>query len=540
MLGSLKIRNKLMVGFGICLVFLMAIVATASYSITKSNKATETLAGRYLGMITSAYDMQVAVLQSARHMRNALILEDNEKIKKEIKDLREEKTKRNDQLTYLSEHVKSEEGKKSLGIVKEIRASYIIPEDKFIELVEAGKLAEAKTELLESVRPLQLKYIDALGDFVKQQRSHAKAKSDDAITTGKSSLYAMVLLGSIAAVLSLLAATIITRRITGPLREAVSAANALAEGDLRVSLQVASQDETGELMLAMKTMSENLRNIIGQVSQTANEVSAASSQLHATAETISTGAEEVASQTSTVATASEEMSATSGDIAHSCLLAAETSNRASETARGGAEIVKQTIGGMERIAHQVNAAAQTVEDLGKRSEQIGEIIGTIEDIADQTNLLALNAAIEAARAGEQGRGFAVVADEVRALAERTTRATREIGEMIKAIQGETRGAVAAMENGVIEVNKGTEFSRQSGEALEMILVQINDVTAQVNQIATAAEEQTATTSEITSNIQQITTVVHSTSQGATETAAASAQLSREAEHLQQLVHKFKV
>jgi methyl-accepting chemotaxis protein len=188
----------------------------------------------------------------------------------------------------------------------------------------------------------------------------------------------------------------------------------------------------------------------------------------------------------------------------------------------------------------VRETAKTVEGLGARSDQIGQIIGTIEDIADQTNLLALNAAIEAARAGEQGRGFAVVADEVRALAERTTRATKEIGEMIKAIQKETKGVVAAMEEGMTEVERGTESSVKSGEALEMILTQVNDVTLQVNQIATAAEEQSSSTSEITSNISQITDVIGSTARAAAETASASSQLSREAEHLQELVSQFKL
>ena len=164
----------------------------------------------------------------------------------------------------------------------------------------------------------------------------------------------------------------------------------------------------------------------------------------------------------------------------------------------------------------------------------------IEDIADQTNLLALNAAIEAARAGEQGRGFAVVADEVRALAERTTRATREIGEMIKAIQNETKGAVVAMEQGVKQVEAGTVEAAKSGVALREILEQINDVAMQVNQIATAAEEQTATTSEISQNIMTITHVVEKTANNANESATAATQLSGNADELQRLVGQFRV
>jgi len=196
--------------------------------------------------------------------------------------------------------------------------------------------------------------------------------------------------------------------------------------------------------------------------------------------------------------------------------------------------------GMQLIAERGRESASTGASLGARSDQIGAIVGTIEDIADPTNLLALNAAIEAARAGEQGRGFAVVADEVRALAERTTRATKEIGGMIKAIQSETSGAVNSMESGVKVVEQGMESSRKSGQALQEILESINEVTMQVHQIATAAEEQTAVTGEISTNIHQITDVVHDTARGAHETAAAASRLSTLANDLQAIVGHFKL
>jgi len=256
---------------------------------------------------------------------------------------------------------------------------------------------------------------------------------------------------------------IVVRSITIPLATGVMIANKLADGDLTVEVVVSGKDETGQLMAALKSMTEKLRAIINQISNTSTQVAAASNQLHSTSEHIATGAEEVVAQASTVATAGEEMSATSGDIAQNCQMAAEGAQRASQTASDGAVVVERTVIVMGQIAEKVQESAKTVESLGARSDQIGAIIGTIEDIADQTNLLALNAAIEAARAGEQGRGFAVVADEVRALAERTTRATKEIGEMIKAIQKETKGAVAAMEQGVEQVEAGTLEAARSGD-----------------------------------------------------------------------------
>jgi methyl-accepting chemotaxis protein len=331
----------------------------------------------------------------------------------------------------------------------------------------------------------------------------------------------------------------VLRELGGEPSDVSRVAQSVAAGDLTVSVQVDPRDQ-GSVLWAMMSMTNKLRTIMGQVSSTSSQVAAAANQLHSTSERIATGTEEVVAQASTVATAGEEMSATSGDIAQNCQMAAEGAQQAAQSAQNGADVVEKTVRVMGQIAEKVQESARTVESLGARSDQIGAIIGTIEDIADQTNLLALNAAIEAARAGEQGRGFAVVADEVRALAERTTRATREIGEMIKAIQNETKGAVAAMEQGVHQVENGTIEAAKSGQALQDILQQINDVSMQVNQIATAAEEQTATTGEISSNMQQITEVVQQTSQGAQESASAAAQLSGNAEDLQRLVQQFKL
>jgi methyl-accepting chemotaxis protein len=342
-----------------------------------------------------------------------------------------------------------------------------------------------------------------------------------------------------AAFLGILIVTAI-RKFLAPLKDTAAILELIAAGDLTVRPEVTRGDEIGTMQRACLHMVTRLNETLRKTAENAGQVAAAARQMRTTSEQMATGAEEVAVQTMTVATAGEEMAATSNDIARSCLMAAEGSRQANETAQDGAQVVKSTVAVMVRIAERVKTSADTVASLGSRSEQVGTIISTIEDIADQTNLLALNAAIEAARAGEQGRGFAVVADEVRALAERTTKATREIDQMIKAIQSDTRQAVDAMVEGVAEVETGTGEATRSGEALENILDKINAVTMQVNQIATAAEEQTSTTNEISSNMQQITEVIMGTSRGAQESAAAASHLAGLSEDLQRLVGQFRL
>ncbi|HKZ16240.1 MAG TPA: methyl-accepting chemotaxis protein [Geobacteraceae bacterium] len=316
--------------------------------------------------------------------------------------------------------------------------------------------------------------------------------------------------------------------------------NAERDGDLTQRLDYRKNDEVGGMCVAFNSFVERLNEIVTRIVSSAEQLTSSSGLLVATSQMMAGSADDVAGQAGTIAVSSEEMAATSNDVANNCTVAAESSQQANSAALTGSSVVQETVSVMNRIAERVKESAQTVESLGGRSIEIGEIVGTIEDIADQTNLLALNAAIEAARAGEQGRGFAVVADEVRALAERTTKATKEIGKMIKAIQQETKDAVGSMEEGVAEVEKGTAEAAKSGKALAEILDQIGNVTMQVNQIATATEEQTATTNEISSNIHMITEVIKASAEVAKDSADAASQLSVVAEELQSVVAHFKV
>jgi len=404
----------------------------------------------------------------------------------------------------------------------------------------AGDFEKANALVLDAVNPLVEQALKSGDELEAGEVAQAKARYEAA--TGDFARDRAVAWLAILVAMSI--GTVINLVVIGSIRrgsaDLVHATSLMAGGDLTAAATNTGSDELGQIGRSFNEMREAMLRLIGGVTSSADRVLVTAEQVQGTAEQMATGAEEVAAQAVSAATSGEEMAATSAGIAQSCQLAADGARVATEAAASGVRVVHGTIEVMERIARHVQEAARTVATLGDRSDQIGAIIGTIEDIADQTNLLALNAAIEAARAGEQGRGFAVVADEVRALAERTTKATREIDGMIREIQAETRGAVGAMEQGVQEVQQGSSEATQSGEALTRILAEIDAVTGQVNQIATAAEEQTATTCEISNTMQQITQVVQQTADGAHDSALAASHLSSLAEELQHLVRQFKL
>lgn len=408
------------------------------------------------------------------------------------------------------------------------------------DALHAGKYDDGTRLTLQKINPLFKPADAAITKLIDREFSAARSAHD--LDEKNYAFNRIVLIVGLAFSVALggVLSLFILKSLRRSSEELASVAAAVSAGDLTRRATGLSNDELGDIGGSFNETADSFARVIAGIRVNSEQVATAANQVQSTSEQMATGVEEVAAQTGTVATAGEEMAATAFEIAQNCQVAAEAAHRATESATGGAVVVQRTVDGMARIAERVRSSARTVESLGSRSEQIGEIVGTIQDIADQTNLLALNAAIEAARAGEQGRGFAVVADEVRALAERTTKATREIGEMIKAIQQETRGAVAAMEEGVQEVASGTADAQQSGAALQDILSQINELAMQVSQIATAAEQQTATTGEISGNVQQVSEVVQQTAKGVQESAQAASRVAELAGDLNSLVGRFKV
>ncbi|MGD0489829.1 MAG: methyl-accepting chemotaxis protein [Syntrophorhabdales bacterium] len=335
----------------------------------------------------------------------------------------------------------------------------------------------------------------------------------------------------------------ITRSITIPIVRSSTQIDLMAKGDFSIPVSehaLKRKDEMGIFARSMEVMNSRLKQMLKEVTASAANVASASTRLTTSAEKLSQGATEQVEKANLAATGSTEMSQAAGDIARTSTQVATSATEAVDVAAEGRHVVDKSIEEVNLIAETVETALGFVRELGEESVKIGDIVTAINDIADQTNLLALNAAIEAARAGEHGRGFAVVADEVKKLAERTSISTTEIATMINTIREGVRKTVVSMDTAKDRVGAGVEYSSQVSTALEGIVECINRLHNGVHQIATATEEMSATTDEIAHDIHRISVVTQETFSSSEEVSRAAAGLSDLSRRLEGAVQSFKV
>jgi methyl-accepting chemotaxis protein len=360
---------------------------------------------------------------------------------------------------------------------------------------------------------------------------------EDAYRSAVISLVLLVILITIAAVAVIF---IITRNITRPLGEAVDAAKRIADGDLTVELSSRSHDETGQLLDAMQSMLEGLNGMVHQITAATGQLGTTADQMTEVTQQTSEGAQQQQAETNQLASAMDEMSATVQEVARNATDAAQAAQHADQAANAGKREVGETIDVINNLVDEITAATNVVHDLQTETDNIGSVLDVIRGIAEQTNLLALNAAIEAARAGEQGRGFAVVADEVRTLASRTQESTQEIQDMIERLQSGASNAVTSMESSRDMSQSSAEKANSTGDSLEQIVTAVATISEMNTQIASAAEQQGVVAEEINRNVTSIRDVAGQTAANAHNNAEASTELEGLSLQLRDLVGRFQV
>lgn len=344
----------------------------------------------------------------------------------------------------------------------------------------------------------------------------------------------------VALILGVLAAWVITRQITVPLGQTLIAVERVASGDLTHNLSVDRRDELGQLQGSIQRMTVGLRELISGIGEGVTQIASAAEELSAVTEQTSAGVNSQKVETDQVATAMHQMTATVQEVARNAEEASEAAVAADLQAREGDKVVNEAIAQIERLATEVGHSTEAMAELKRESDKIGSVLDVIKSVAQQTNLLALNAAIEAARAGEAGRGFAVVADEVRSLAQRTQKSTEEIEELISGLQNGTRQVATIMDNSRELTVSSVELTRRAGSSLESITRTVSAIQSMNQQIAAAAEEQSATAEEINRSVLNVRDVSEQTSAASEETAASSVELARLGSHLQALVGRFRI
>ncbi len=344
----------------------------------------------------------------------------------------------------------------------------------------------------------------------------------------------------LALLVGILAAWLITRQITRPLQETLVAVERITSGDLSHTLQVSRRDELGVLQQGIGRMGSTLRELIGGIRDGVTQIASAAEQLSAVTEQTSAGVNSQKVETDQVATAMQEMSATVQEVARSAAEASQAAVDADREASQGDRVVAEAIAQIDRLAAEVSRSSEAMGELQSESKKIGGVMDVIKAVAEQTNLLALNAAIEAARAGEAGRGFAVVADEVRGLAQRTQKSTEEIEGLIAGLQQGTQQVAVIMQGSRELTDSSVALTRRAGDALGAITSKVSNIQAMNQQIAAAAEQQGAVAEEISRSVVNVRDISEQTAEASEETAASSVELARLGNQLQTMVSHFRV
>ncbi|WP_461200766.1 methyl-accepting chemotaxis protein [Anoxybacillus sp. TBDG-1] len=561
----MTVRKKLFAGFSAVLLVLCIVVAVGYFQIKTVDSKYSQLLDENVKQLLLVKQLEIAIKKEQGSMRGYLIVGDETSLTN-FEKAHEEYIHLSDEL---SNTLVEPEVKEKLEQLNKLEIEFYKFGKKVFQLKRASDVEHYTKLVATEGRELMKQFDDAADDLADfKQRMLEKASDVNSAQVASVQRW-MIIWGIIALIIGIGVALYISFLISRPVRALSKMAKQVAAGDLtEQEIRIKNKDEIGELAVSFKEMSTNLRNIIREVALNAEQVAASSEQLTASAEQTSKATEQITmviqdvsvgveKQVQRVEETSEtirEMSQGIDHVAHRAERAAEMAGTASKKALGGSNIIQTAIMQMNTINETVVNLSSSIKGLGGRSNQIGQIVDAITAIAEQTNLLALNAAIEAARAGEQGRGFAVVADEVRKLAEQSARSAQQISLLIASIQKETGDAVQSMETTTHETSKGISVIQTAGQSFREIKEAVEVVNSQIEEVSSFIQQMSAGANEIVRAMEMMKKVAESTAEGTQEVSAATEEqlasmeeisasahaLANMAESLKELIQKFKI
>ena len=542
MLANLNISQKLYAGFGVVLLIILLLVLSTWRGFDQVERAVRLNIHTYDVIIESG-DLLASLINIETGARGFVITGRDQflgPMQTGEKDFREHmahvrqltrdnpaQQRRFDELQALHDQWLSED----INGYIELRRQVSTASRDFDALVERISAGNAKVRM-DAMRRI-------LGEVQAEERALLEQRTGSMNAAKSLSLVILLVGGLIATALAVSVAFLLSRSIAGRLQQVVEVARDIAQGRLDSRIERAGSDEIGVLLDAFDTMQQRLREMIGQIRAGAVQLVEAAQNISSASTQLSVSTQEQSQAASSMAATVEELTVSINHVADNANEAHGLSSDSGRQSAEGGAVIQETLVSMQRIADTVQGAAAQIAELGQHSDQISSIVNVIKEIADQTNLLALNAAIEAARAGEQGRGFAVVADEVRLLAQRTANSTQEITEMIKKIQVGTRNAVSNMEVGVQQVSGGVEQASQAGDAIVAIRQASGRVVDVVDQISLALREQTVASQDVARNVERIAQMSMHNSEAVTETSRTAQGLQTLALSLEKQVASFR-
>ncbi|WPP02439.1 methyl-accepting chemotaxis protein (plasmid) [Pseudomonas sp. HR96] len=543
-LTHFKLKSKLLLAFGLCALITVAVAALGQSGIAKLYGQTQDIVSNNLVSIQKTDQLKANAIATNRDFFKTIVLTaahaGADDINAAIQSYRDNQSEAQTVFkAYRTTPLEPDERAAGDDFERDWPA-YISAMDSGFAVLKNGDVGQARMIATDSVTPAYKKVVGEIKIMTESNARQANETTQAAASTNVQVRWVLIIGCLIAIVCAVALGMIVTAMITRPIYRSVEGAGRIAKGDLTGHIEVRGTDETGQLLKSLSDMQSNLKGTVQQIANASDQLASAAEELTAVTENSTRGLVTQNDEIQQAATAVNEMTAAVEEVARNAASTSQISSQTAEDAAKGQIQVKQAVTAINTVTVEINDSTQRVEALAGQIHDITQVLEVIRGIAEQTNLLALNAAIEAARAGEQGRGFAVVADEVRALAHRTQSSTGEIEAMIARVRNGADEAVQAMGKSRTLVQSTQSLATEAGLALERISEGVNQINERNLVIASAAEEQAQVAREVDRNLVNIQDLSTQTAAGANQTNASSHELSRLAISFNTLVGQFKL